>query len=442
MLYSQSKNPEIVFIFSHNNSLRVKYTCDFIFNTVLNCNYSIINNPAEFEKKQGIKINYGSTFQSNCVNVPEHLFLNNACPLHNPIPLEIEKNESFIFFKKNIAGFDLDFDLFSAVFACISRYEEWLNSKLDVHQRFEIEQSIFYKSNQHLMPVVDTWIQQLRVALIRKYECNLPLQHPKEISTVDVDNLYAFQHKGLIRNLGGGLKDLFRGKFGLVAKRISVCFGISKDPFDIYDFLVEQANNNQHGLVFFYLLSNNTKYDRTLNPSNKGFKQNIKAVSLKSNVGIHPSYYSYNNKEFLNQEISLFKQLTGKPAEYSRQHYLRFDIRLTPGFLESNGIKYDFTMGFASKPGFRAGTSFPFPYFNFERNQALNIVAVPFCAMDGAYYVYDKFNFDAALKSLNELRNEVKKVGGLFVTVFHERSFSKLHAKNLNELYFELYRKT
>jgi len=442
VLYNQNKNSEIVFINATNKTLRLKYTCDFIFNTVLNCNYEIINALEEFEQKQGLKINYSSTFQSSCINIPEHSFLNDACPINKQMPLEIEMNESFVIFKKQLSNFDLNFDLFSAVFACISRYEEWLNPTLDVHKRFEIKESIFFKHNCHLAPQVDKWINQLREVLVTKFKCNLPLQQFKQISTVDLDNLYAFQHKGFIRNLGGGFKDLLNGKFDLIAKRISVCLGKSKDPFDVYDLLIEQAKDNQLELVFFYLLNDKTKFDRTLNPHSKGFKQNIEKVSSKCKVGLHPSYYAYNNPELLKQEMELFKQLTKESVQLSRQHYLRFDIRSTPNLLEKNGVKYDFTMGFASKPGFRAGTSFPFSYFNFESNQPLNIVAIPFCAMDGAYSVYEAFDYDSALKSLNKLRTEVKKVGGFFVTVFHERSFSKLHYGRMNELYFELFKKS
>lgn len=442
MLYNQNKNSEVVFIYTNNKTERLIYTCDFIFNTVLNCNYEIIDKVEEFEKNQGIKINYSSTFQVNCINVPEHPFLKIACPINNQMQLEVEISDSFLLFKKQITNYDLNFDIFSAVFACISRYEEWLNPKLDEHKRFEIEQSVFFKYNYHLVPQVDKWIHQLREVLNTKYKCNIPLLKFKQISTIDIDNLYAFQYKSLIRNLGGGIKDLFKGKFGLIAKRISVCLGMSKDPFDVYDQLIEHAKTNQFELVFFYLLNNKTKFDRTLDPSSKGFKQNIVGVASKCMIGLHPSYYSFNNDELLKREISLFKLFTEEQVRLSRQHYLRFDIRLTPRLLEENGVKYDFTMGFAGKPGFRAGTSFPFPYFSFVINQPQNIVAVPFCAMDGAYSIYESFDYDSSLQSLNMLREEVKKVGGYFVTVFHERSFSKLHYGKMNELYFELFSKS
>lgn len=80
-------------------------------------------------------------------------------------------------------------------------------------------------------------------------------------------------------------------------------------------------------------------------------------------------------------------------------------------------------MGFASYPGFRAGTSRPFHYYDFAKEASTELLFVPFCAMDGAYTVYDLADPDAALNSMLHLAKEVKKVNGLFITVFHERTF-------------------
>ncbi len=96
-------------------------------------------------------------------------------------------------------------------------------------------------------------------------------------------------------------------------------------------------------------------------------------------------------------------------------------------------------MGFASKAGFRAGTSYPFYYFDFKTNMPLKLLAVPFCAMDGAYTVYESTQHDKAIKQLLQLKDKVKNVGGLFITVFHERTFSTLHYNNASQLFYQLY---
>ena len=59
--------------------------------------------------------------------------------------------------------------------------------------------------------------------------------------------------------------------------------------------------------------------------------------------------------------------------------------------------------------------------------------------MDGAYLVYDKITPEAALNSLLQLATEVKKVKGLFITVYHERTFYDEFYKGFGEIYKKLY---
>jgi hypothetical protein len=96
-------------------------------------------------------------------------------------------------------------------------------------------------------------------------------------------------------------------------------------------------------------------------------------------------------------------------------------------------------MGYASAPGFRAGTSYPFHYFDFSKEQAADLLFLPFCAMDGAYYVYTNKNPEDAFNSLFSLAKEIKNTGGFFVTVFHERSFSNHLYPGFGSLYKRLH---
>lgn len=432
-------NKATIYVYSNQSSIRLNYTCQFIFNHVLKCNYLICTSINEFENYSGPKINYSLNYNNKSINIPVHNFLENVCPINNKLKIEIDNANEFILFKNEIKNFDFNFDLFSAVFACISRYEEWINTKFDSHNRFEIESSLFYKNNYHLQPIVDEWIIHLKELIEKIFKCNLNTNSFKQICTIDIDNLYAFKHKGFVRNIGGAVKDLFQLKINLIIQRISVCLNITKDPFDVYDELINHLNIFNIDVAFFYLLNTGNKFDRTLNPLNKAFKVNIKKISELALTGLHPSYFSSINNELLNNEVNLFKTLTEKEVKISRQHYLKFDIKLTPKLLQSKAIQADFTMGFASKAGFRAGTSYPFNYFDFKSNLPLTLLAVPFCAMDGAYTIYETTKQEEALNQLQQLKERVKKVGGLFITVFHERTFSMAHYKNASELFYKIY---
>ena len=164
--------------------------------------------------------------------------------------------------------------------------------------------------------------------------------------------------------------------------------------------------------------------------------------TLKQNFaffGLHPSYNAGYNKHLLEQEIKELETQSGEKIALSRQHYLRFDIRTTPNNLLEQGIFADFTMGYASQAGLRAGTSHPFYYFDFNSEKRSDLLFVPFCVMDGAYTIYKNTETEEAFKQMMDLAQEIKKVNGIFISVFHERSFSDHLYSGFGTLYKKLH---
>jgi hypothetical protein len=102
------------------------------------------------------------------------------------------------------------------------------------------------------------------------------------------------------------------------------------------------------------------------------------------------------------------------------------------------GITADFSMGFASGSGFRAGTSEAFPYYDLEKDRRTDFLLIPFCAMDGAYFIYQNISAEKAFGELMKIKNAVKKVDGLFITVFHERTFDDRMYPGFGEMYKKL----
>jgi hypothetical protein len=318
---------------------------------------------------------------------------------------------------------ELSFDIFSAVFYFISRAEEWQAFQPDIHARFEADQSLLFKHGMHLTPLVDQWIVYFRRRINSAQKHQFSKNPFRVISTIDVDNLYAYRHKGIIRTLGGAVRDLVRFDIFSFKTRIRVLSGRQKDPFDVYEEVACLCNSLKIPLVFFFLYRTGTRHDRTVDSRTGAFKGVFSVLRSKGAfIGVHPSYQSSLDEHQLAVEISSIRKDAGN-VTFSRQNYLRFDIRKTPGQLLKNGITADFTMGFASQTGFRAGTSFPFYYFDFQANNATSLLFVPFCAMDGAFTVYGKSDAANALQKLLDLSETIRETGGFFITVFHERTF-------------------
>lgn len=413
-------------IYSEETSPRLNYVAEFIFKHVLKVNVNVTTSVSEFEASSFYKINYSKKTIAGIFQIlPSGFLFEKGVTENKPEP--VLKNELIYFFENKEPGnTNFSYDIFSAVFYFISRYEEWQSFEADAHGRFEAKESILFKNNLHLKPVVDTWIYELKNEVQNFYrEIKFPQTKFKVISTIDVDNLYAYKAKGFLRTSGAIIKDLLKFDLKNLNYRIKVLQNKQKDPFDVYDEVSEFCSGKNIPLFVFFLFKTGNKYDRTVDPGSGAFTEVTEKLKKRSAIiGLHPSYYSSQSKDLLKQEIQAFSKSAWLPINLSRQHYLRFNIKTTPALLIENGIIADFTMGFASAPGFRAGTSFPFYYFNLNANKQEDLLMVPFCVMDGAYFVYDKTSPETMLSSLQNLATEVKKINGLFVSVFHERTFS------------------
>lgn len=428
----------VIIIYSEQVSSRLDYVCRFIFEHVLKVKHVITSNRSEYETSSFYKINYsdeliGASFHI----VPKGLLMQTGISGDKPIP---EFKNGLLYFYGDKDETDFGFDIFSAVFFMISRYEEWQLFKTDKHGRFELDQSILFKNKVHQRPVVDLWIMELRKAISLFYKgIVFPPIEFKTISTIDVDNLYAYSHKGFLRTLGAAGKDLLKADIKNLSRRLKAVRGKAKDPFDIYESFTKFCTGHNIPVVYFFLFRTGTEFDRTVDSSSPEFKKVFaKIKSSKGFIGLHPSYYSSEKENILEEEVNDFSKTLDEKVVLSRQHYLKFNIKTTPLQLLKNGITTDFTMGFASGLGFRAGTSYPFFYYNFNTEGESRLLFVPFCAMDGVFTVYDTIPANTALATLQKLKKEVKNTGGFFVTVFHERTFSENISPGFSEMYKDL----
>ncbi|MBK9283079.1 MAG: polysaccharide deacetylase family protein [Sphingobacteriaceae bacterium] len=430
---AEKSGKQKIFIITNKKTNRLVYVCDFIFSQTLKCAYQIEKSlPASIDINSPV-IQYKNETDENGISIfPDGLLEENS--VRSDKPQAQFKADNFYLFTNNS---EIGFDIFSAVFYMISRYEEWQKFTPDKHGRFEINESILFQYKFHHKPVVDIWMQILRDEIEKKYPAFVfPQRKFQTIATIDVDNLYAYKHKGFLRTIGAGVKDMLKLNFVNIMRRNAVINDIDPDPFDIYDSFSSFCKSNNIPLIYFFLFSNNGKYDRTVNPKSKIFDTVFKRVLAHgANIGLHPGYYSKDSEEVFSAEKKSFDHRLGNSVEFTRQHYLKFDIRETPKLLLENGIKIDFSMGFASASGFRAGCTQPFYYYDFDKECQTELILFPFCAMDGVYFVYGKKSANQAKEELLKLKDEVKKVSGYFTTVFHERTFANHLYPGYGEMY-------
>lgn len=328
-----------------------------------------------------------------------------------------------IFFKTTNES-NIPFDIFAASFYLVSRYEEYLPFSADQHGRFEANQSLAFKAGFLYDPIIDQWSCKLAKMLQGFFpEFKVCEREFKYISTIDVDNAYAYLYKGTVRTIGAAMRDLFKMDFDENIKRFQTLSG-EKDPFDTYSYL--DALHKQYGInpYWFFLVGNYNTFDKNLPLDNEAFQDLIKEISKNTEVGIHPSYESNNDFEQLKKEFNYLSGITEKSITKSRQHFLKLLFTETYQNLLKLGIKEDYTLGYASDVGFRAGTCTPFNFYDLYNEEETGLKIYPFQVMDTTLNQYLKLSVDEAMDKIAEMIRKVKQVNGTFISLWHNESLS------------------
>jgi hypothetical protein len=103
--------------------------------------------------------------------------------------------------------------------------------------------------------------------------------------------------------------------------------------------------------------------------------------------------------------------------------------------LLKNNIAHDYSMGYVSHIGFRAGTSFPFYFFDLKENKTTSLRIHPFLFMENALRCLPDTSTTALWKSILPCLQEVKKHNGQLVTLFHNPSFGTQNDIDFKTLY-------
>lgn len=135
-------------------------------------------------------------------------------------------------------------------------------------------------------------------------------------------------------------------------------------------------------------------------------------------MGVHPSYQTFNSPAKLRAEISAVREWLAQFDLGGRQDYLRWNPE-TWVLWESLGMAYDASVGYADHVGFRAGTSYPYKPWLFSRDREANLLEIPLHAMDTTLLGYMKLDPEQALSRLSDLVARCRSVGGVFTLLWH-----------------------
>lgn len=406
-------------IYCEHITPRISYAFDYVFINRLGINYALTDDANVFEHAEGEKLNYSAkSFKGLPVILPEGLLFEKK--VRKPKPNVVyEKGIPVIFSNKS----DFGFDLFSAVFYFISRYEEYQPFEPDIYGRFPAKESLAFQHIFLNQPVVDSWMMRFKDFLSKNYSNLVFAQEQfKQIPTIDVDSPWCYRNKGFIRNSLGILRDLLKLEFKQVLLRLLVLLRLKPDPWFVFYKVNCLFAENQLNPNYFIPVGSYGKYDKSVSRNNLNFRRFVRKLDSFHPVALHPSYKSAGNFALLKSECAALSKIVDKPITQSRQHFLKFKLPDYYQLLISVGITDDFSMGFADKPGFRAGTTRPYYWYDLKNEAKTNLKVHPFAIMDRTLVKYQHLTGNAAKLVYDDLWQQVKQVNGLFVTLWHNES--------------------
>ncbi len=417
-----NEHPVILF-YTEKKSPRLEYILDFIFNSILGISFHITHHLEDLEYYPGPVINYSKNQITNFLRICPHklLFEEDISPQF--IKIEKWKNIPSFFQSDDFA--DIPFDIFAASFFLVTRYEEYTTHSFDKFGRFRHEDSIAYIHQFLTEPIIDIWAYELKKLLLKRYpDLIFEKKEFRFLPTIDIDNAFAYLHKGFFRSSGAILKNIITGKFSDLNFRIKVLLGKEKDPYNTYGYLIRTLSDIKIKPVFFFLIGNYSKYDKNISHKSQDFRNLILRLSNHFKIGLHPSYVSNSKKKLLSIEKKRLDDILQLKITRSRQHFLMLKIPETYKTLQEIRIIRDYSMGYAGHPGFRAGTCTPFKFYFLSENTKSNILVSPIAIMDGSLKNYLKLTPKEAISFTKKMINRLKEVNGLFMILWHNESIS------------------
>lgn len=385
-----------------------------------------------FKNAEGLKLNYSRVDIENCLQIIPHTIVFDYGIKDYFIEVVSHNRFEKIFFKTS--NNSIPFDLPGAAFWLITRYEEYLPHKIDKFNRFHFKSCLAYQYNFLETPLVNKWLSELQKTFrLENAEINFNVRKYSFLSSIDVDNVYKYKHKGLVRTTAGFIKDLFLGNIKTFKQRAQVIIKKMPDPFDCYSFLIDTHKELDIKAIYFFLLGDYGLNDKNHSASNLYFQVLIKEIADYSMVGIHPSYGSRDNLQQLRIEVARLTNITHINIRKSRQHFSVLNFPETYKNLLLAAITEDYSMGYANHNGFRASYCYPYKWYSLDDEQISNLTIYPFCIAENTVIYHAAKNDATFFDLVLPIVNEVKKYNGFMISVFHNDTFNETNRKIYRE---------
>ncbi|MEN3038234.1 MAG: polysaccharide deacetylase family protein [Candidatus Kryptonium sp.] len=374
-------------------------------------------------------------------------------------PMIPEKFGSFslpVFFKTGEPVFEIEsedfvkinFDIFSCAFYFLTSWDERIKQKKDDLGRFPDAENLIAKIGLANFPIVNLYFYILKF-LIEKAGVKVEERtwNGRKFAiclTHDIDVLKKWSAYGVYNETMNkfimGNEDIQKRRERF-AKFIYLFFkGV--DPYrDGMKKIFEFENEMGVKSTFFLKSGGNSKYDARYKWDEFliDFVKKLREADFE--IGFHPSFNTFDKIEMMRTEKEQLEDLINFNVDGVRQHYLRYDFKITPFIHDKLGFRYDSTLGFSSRHGFRSGYSFPYKIYDIEKNVEFGVWEIPIVFMDSVY------QYGKSLKSVEEIFSEiinlmqiVESFGGVMTVLFHNTIYDEFDFNGWDRIYEDFLR--
>ena len=329
-------------------------------------------------------------------------------------------------------------DLPTSILLTLSRFEEMFPSPKDIHGRFPASASISWQNGFLHRPIVDEYgvaFEQVVRSLLPGW---IPAERRLRVRiSHDVDEI------GLPFSFRSAVAKTFRyaRPFETFRDLGAAIFGIHATSQVQLKQLVQLAAKRRLDIAVHWKCSECGPHDTGYDVHDRRISELMNELkSLGAEMGIHPSYVTFQSPKQLRGEVESLVALLGERSAGGRQDYLRWSPNTWVEW-DKLGLAYDSSVGFADHVGFRAGTCVPYRPWLWSEQREAKLVEIPLLVMDSTLYGYMKLSANQALMVVKDIVDRCRAVGGVFTIAWHNTTllrsgYSQIYRKILDEIAF------
>ncbi len=373
LIYTPKITPRLTYVFKH------------ICIRILGLDIGFTTTIEEFISHSGAKMSYSKQPLGNefFIQSRDLLFQQGV----ESIDITVRDWEQTVCFFKTGEKSELPFDIFAASFYLISRYEEYLPHVKDELGRYPVTESLAFKNEFLQQPVVDIWAYKFKDALKKRFPELDFLNRKKTVHhLVEVKTPFLYLQKGIFRSTICFLSDFLKFRWKTFYKRLQVTLRLKKDPYDVYDTIIEIASKTKHDTTVFFILGETEDFFTATETQHPKYKELIKHVGDYVRVGLLFSQKALQELALLKEEKKFMESITNRAVKQSINNHLVVNLPETYRNLIALEIALDCSMVYASQPGFRAGTCTPFLFYDLDFEIKTPLLIQPVAFTTASFY--------------------------------------------------------